>query len=42
MMSSLAVKREGIDLLIKVGADPDVKKYRGQTSLHYAVTDLTV
>ncbi len=38
VVSSLAVKREGIDLLIKAGADPNAKNDRGQTPLHYAVT----
>ncbi|MDR2548253.1 MAG: ankyrin repeat domain-containing protein, partial [Rickettsiales bacterium] len=38
VVSSLAVKREGIDLLIKAGADPNAKNDRGQTPLHYAIT----
>ncbi|GFQ69414.1 ankyrin repeat-containing protein [Trichonephila clavata] len=29
-----------VDLLLKAGADPSIKNDRGQTPLHYAVTDM--
>ncbi|MDR2609453.1 MAG: ankyrin repeat domain-containing protein [Rickettsiales bacterium] len=38
VVSSLAITRKGVDLLLKAGADPNIKNDRGQTPLYYAIT----